>query len=425
MLRPRLGLGLRPPGDGDSALLASIVNNANYTASVAGTNVATTRATSLLCPFGGVSLSNNVPCKRRVYLSGKAHDAFGAWPQTQNIATYSSDLTNAAWTKTRCDIPATFYSAPNGANTAQKLREDSTSSSTHDLSRSIGSAAVHTVSVRAKPDGRNWIVLHTNGVNTYFNVSSGVIGTIGIGHTPSIQKLNDGWFLCSVTYTFTAAHFVAFRLATGDGVDSYSGDGTSGVLLWGPQITTGSVVLPYAETASSPVTVNPDRHTMTVSTDQIGAILACVVPIYWSIGAGAIHPSGLTARILMDNVSSGHYLFRYNTDFTAKDDVASQSVSVSGLAMSASVPQTRFSVWDSTKLELWRNGVLAGSDVSLSGPWVSKTGFLIGNVFALNRAWYGLVLVGVCNGFIPSAAAMGAWHRSVVKALQPLSVPII
>jgi hypothetical protein len=412
------GVGLYDD-DPDAALLSSIVNNPNYTASVAGTNVATTRATGLLCPFTGATLANNVPCTRRIYLGGKAHDAFGAWPQTAQIIknslfTYTSGNFVTGWLNFGADpnsmsvLPAETV----GSLSVRPQRIASTVSGSFGFQQTVASitSGTYTISIWLKRTGTctGAFSLFLSGCtpNTYVIADNTLLNSLSVGVWTKISK--------QITITSGSATAFVFFVSGGTGTD---------IAVALPQFTLSSVELPFVPTTGTAQTVNADAHVFTVATDQIGAVLACAVPIYWSIGAGVAHPSGQIARKFDSNGTD--YIGRDTNAISAKQDSGSESASASGLALSASVPMTSYQTFDGSSLTLWRNGSFVANDNTLSGSWAARSSYIVGNTSSLNRAWSGLVLLGVCNGFIPSSAAMAAWHRSVVRALTPLSVPIL
>ena len=183
--------------------------------------------------------------------------------QRANLLTYSEDFSNVIWTKTGSTVTSNATVSPDGLTTADKAVED-TSTGTHNVfNAGAGAAGAHTFSVWAKAAGRNWIVVRIEGVDTYFNLSNGTIGTIGAGITASIQAFSNSWYRCAVTKTLAGAVACTYRLATDNNVSSYTGDGTSGVFLWGAQLEAGAFATSYIPTVASQVTRSADVATMT------------------------------------------------------------------------------------------------------------------------------------------------------------------
>jgi hypothetical protein len=175
--------------------------------------------------------------------------------QRTNVCTYSEDFTNGVWTKTRSSISSNATTAPNGTSTADKLIEGA-SSTTHVVTFTTVTGGVF--SVFAKASERSWIALQQNspGNYCYFNLSSGTVGSAS-GSTGSITSVGNGWYRCSIAVTSASSMWDIF-VATGDNGASYTGDGTSGVFLWGAQVETGSFSTSYISTTTAAVTRSAD-----------------------------------------------------------------------------------------------------------------------------------------------------------------------
>jgi hypothetical protein len=190
-----------------------------------------------------------------------------------NLLRYSAQLEIGAWGKTRATVTANATVAPDGASTADKIVEDTTASSTHFITQVIAFTAgtTYVLSAYVKADERNWFDFQLPSSimgtirNAFFDVSNGTLGTVTSGVTAAITFAGNGWYRCSVTFTPTASGSVsfAFLLADADNSISYSGDGTSGLFVWGAQLEAGAFATSYIPTVASQVTRNPDVVSMT------------------------------------------------------------------------------------------------------------------------------------------------------------------
>jgi hypothetical protein len=167
-----------------------------------------------------------------------------------NLLTYSEQFDNAAWVKARVAISANTILAPNGTLTADIITEDLAVSDSHQISRNITTEAVsYTYSIYFKANTRNWAALWMGGAGAYFDLNTGSVGTVSSGVTASISNAGNGWYRCSTTRTMSAASnaFIVY-MATANNTVLYTGDGTSGLYIWGAQLEIGSTATAYNST---------------------------------------------------------------------------------------------------------------------------------------------------------------------------------
>jgi hypothetical protein len=101
-----------------------------------------------------------------------------------NLVTYSENLTDASWLKGSSTLTGDAITAPDGTITADKLVENTQTSTSHVVSKNATTtAATHTFSVYLKKAERSFAMLYdlTNAVGAYFNLDTGVISTGGSG----------------------------------------------------------------------------------------------------------------------------------------------------------------------------------------------------------------------------------------------------
>jgi hypothetical protein len=164
-----------------------------------------------------------------------------------NLLTNSQEFDNAAWGKVRATVTANVATAPDGTLSADKLIEDTTASNSHLISQSATgtSTNTHTFSVYAKAAERQYILLQLDaggaaGGTVRVNLADGSTSAITGTGTPtvSVSAADNGWYRIALT-AIPAASGTSVRgivyLSTASST-TFTGDGTSGLLLWGAQL---------------------------------------------------------------------------------------------------------------------------------------------------------------------------------------------
>jgi hypothetical protein len=178
----------------------------------------------------------------------------------RNLLVRTEEFDSVSWTKVNLTATANAGTAPDGTVTADRLVETTATNAFHQtLQPSSGATATtHTVSAYAKAAERNGVTLLMDdgaGVNfafAQFNLSAGTAGTIqyaGTGYSggvTSIQDVGNGWYRCSVTASRASAYTARGYVEINDGATrQYTGNTSSGILVWGAQLETGSTATAY------------------------------------------------------------------------------------------------------------------------------------------------------------------------------------
>jgi hypothetical protein len=186
----------------------------------------------------------------------------------------SEDVPN--WgTPQNATVTANAAIAPDGTTTADALIEN-TATAEHFISAgsfnfSYVSGTVYTRSCWLKSAGRTFGTLYfpaaafTNRIGV-FNLSTGTVASADAGVTASITPYPNGWYRCSITVAATttgSAHLGGSAIYLDAGTNSYTGDGTSGILIWGAQLEAGAFATSYIPTTSATVTRAADVASIT------------------------------------------------------------------------------------------------------------------------------------------------------------------
>lgn len=219
------------------------------------------------------SMGSGVP--RLSYMYGSC-PALLLEPQRTNLALQSESFDSASWTKLNSSITANTTTSPDGTTNADSLIENSLLADHNVIQSSItvANASAYTCSVYFKANTRTKAAIQLagtafafggNGISI-FDLSSGTVVSSVNGATATIQSVGNGWYRCTATKTtVSTSGIISFNLVDSSNNLTYTGNGTSGVFLWGAQLELGA----YATTIIPTTTASATRIADSFSRNNI------------------------------------------------------------------------------------------------------------------------------------------------------------
>ena len=285
-----------------------------------------------------------------------------------NLITYSEDFSQGYWTKSGSSVTSGFIS-PDGTANAFKLVEDATISSRNiNLLNNAGVSVAgdYTHSYFVKSAGRTKLAIRESAATgkyiTFDLISKSVTG--GTGVSGNIIEISNGWFKISATFTMGASQGLKTSLlvladsfiAGGNIFETYQGDGTSGIYIWGAQLEQGSYPTSYIPTSGSQATRSAEtcNNAGDVNTfnDSEGVLFAEI---------SALADDGTDRVIsLSDGSANNRIILYYNSSNNLVGQVYSISNTIQATITTSSLDITNFSKalvkYNSNSIELFVNG---------------------------------------------------------------------
>lgn len=303
---------------------------------------------------------------------------------TTNSLLRSEEVDNASWTKTNCTITANATTGPDGTSTADAMFETVTSGQ-HRIEQAIvktSSTTAWSFSFYIKANGRDWIYVSmrngSNIINRWFNITTGTRGsTSSSGASPytnvsgSILDAGNGWYQVEMTGTpnSTLAMTVLIATSTGNGVTTdFAGDTSKGYYVWGLQLENLPARTSYIGTGGVVGTRNAE--TITTKTGLSSYLGSSAGTIYFE---GFVPFSAVDKRIILSDGTANHRVeLIFGTNFKARALIIAGGVTQADITapdVFRSDSELRVViVYESNRAELYVNGVLVGSDASVTTP---------------------------------------------------------
>ena len=161
----------------------------------------------------------------------------------RNLLDYTQEFND--WSKVATTVTANATTAPDGTATADKVIAN-TVFSQHRVDQSTTSTAgVQTLSAYVKNAGYGYVWMRIGGDGAAFNIADGSIISPAAGVTAQSQDVGNGWRRVSISRTAVANEIARINMIPTTAITDFSGDGTSGIYIWGAQLEEGSTATQY------------------------------------------------------------------------------------------------------------------------------------------------------------------------------------
>lgn len=168
-----------------------------------------------------------------------------------NIVEHSEELDDSYWTDDNTlTITENDSTSPIGNATANKLVVNSGSSNAY-VYRFEPTIGEKSLSVYGKKGAKNWLMLACLGAakRVFFDLDNGVIGTNVGSLGASISDEGNGWYRCSITFTYTSGNSgVYFYITDNDNTFTVTGNDSDELYLWGAMVNKGDTPKTYIKT---------------------------------------------------------------------------------------------------------------------------------------------------------------------------------
>lgn len=377
------------------------------------------RASSAYDPFNRTTVTSNVRRRRPIRLFGASRPIVADFisPSRTNLCLRSQDMANAAWTKTDlASVTSGVANAPDGTATLDLITEGVAGTASLQQTLTITAGAVCAVSRCMKAGNTPWVRLNiTNGadrVSAWFNLATGVIGTVNVAGTASgatggmvEEPVGSGIYHCWVSGIVNVASTVVnFTTMTATADATTSGRVANGTYITGwaqfEQMAAGATSgtpSDYIATTTVSVTRAYDSLTVAYPLGQTGTLLGLLTPYLWNgdqdgVTIWELFRTDGSALTRMARNSATAMLVRTG------DAGGNQGPAYThGLAANALSHQAM--TWDGTAVLGYANGALGGTDNTLTPPYVrdntvvrigasgAAAGAVLGHIAVLAWPW--------------------------------------
>lgn len=296
-----------------------------------------------------------------------------------NLQVYSNDIAGGGWTRNNVGVSDNAGSSKDGSANADFVVEDS-STNEHSVTGSthaVTSGVAYTTSAYAKSSDRSLQIVLSSprfGSNAWanFDLQAGIVGTVGISAIARIEPVGGGWFRCHITSTATSSGNAATRFQIVQGaasarLESYAGNGVSGLFLTFLQTEAAAFASSYIATGAAAATRAADAPTMPVGgwLNPLAGTLICE----WSQPVVDASISGRVVQI--DDGDNNDYLAPLVVGATPRFNVAvggATQAGINGGVATSGVVARAAAAYAENSFAFSMNGSAAGTDGAGSVP---------------------------------------------------------
>ncbi len=346
---------------------------------------------------GGIT--DNVP---RLDYTDSSCPALLLEPQRSNLVTQSEYVDS--WLKYNCTINSNAVVSPEGKQNAHKIVEN-TSLGYHAVYLNnvfTADGTYKTASVFVKAAGRNFCAISTRGAfgssdkTLIFNLTTGEWAVNGSGQNTGLEaeQHEDGWWRIILNTDTTSAAYDGFIVGAAIAGDTwadaeYTGDGSSGIYVYGAQVEAGSYATSYIPTYGAGSVTRNGETCLGAGNSSLfnvnGGVLYCEFAALSDDGTfrqmGIAGTSGNEVNLSLDSASNRiGGIVRSGGTYYITDYVVTDTTQVNKVALK----------YEGSSVKLFVSGSLVDSLTTATAPLnLSEFNFAIGTTNA--NKFYGKV----------------------------------